>query len=81
MPCMSPDGKPTESGIATLKAIKGGAATPSEIATATNRQLFLVRSGLRELVGAELVKLSENKYQLTDTGERAARANFSAFKY
>lgn len=71
MPCISSDGKPTESGVATLKAIKAGASTPSEIATATSRQLFLVRSGLRELVSAGLVKLSEEKYQLTDTGMKA----------
>ena len=70
MPCMSPDGKPTESGVATLKAIKEGAFTPSEMATATSRQLFLVRSGLRELVGAGLIESVEDKYKLTSNGEK-----------
>ena len=70
MPCMSPDGKPTESGIATLKAIKAGASTPSEIAVTTGRQLFLVRSGLRELVSAGLVESIEDRYRLTADGEK-----------
>lgn len=70
MPCMSPDGRPTESGIATLNAIKSGAYTPSEIASATSRQLFLVRSGLRELVGAGLVENAEDRYKLTPSGEK-----------
>jgi predicted transcriptional regulator len=71
MPCVSPDGKLTESGIATLKSIKVGASSPNEIALATGRQLFLVRSGLRELVGAGLVELREEKYKLTAEGEKA----------
>jgi predicted transcriptional regulator len=71
MPCVSPDGKLTESGIATLKSIKAGALSPNEIAVATGRQLFLVRSGLRELAGAGLVKLNEEKYQLTAAGEKS----------
>ena len=71
MPCVSSDGKLTESGIATLKSIKEGLMTPSEIAVATGSQLFLVRSGLRELVGAGLLILNEEKYQLTTAGEKA----------
>ena len=71
MPCVSADGKLTESGIATLKSIKAGSSSPNEIASATGRQLFLVRSGLRELVGAGLVELREEKYQLTAAGEKA----------
>jgi len=70
MPCMSPDGKPTESGITTLKAIKAGAHTPTEISSATSRQLFLVRSGLRELLAAELIESIEDKYKLTSNGEK-----------
>jgi predicted transcriptional regulator len=71
---MSPDGRPTESGVATLKAIKAGAGTPSQIATATNRQLFLVRSGLRELVGAGFIENIEDRYQLTPSGEKIITA-------
>jgi predicted transcriptional regulator len=69
MPCVS-DGKPTESGIATLKAIKSGPSTTSEIASVTGRELFLVRSGLRELVGAGLVEITGDKYRLTAQGEK-----------
>ncbi len=70
MPCVSPDGKLTESGITTLKSIKAGASTPIEIANATSRQLFLIRSGLRELAGAGLVEFRQEKYHLTVTGEK-----------
>ena len=70
MPCVSADGKPTESGVATLRSIKAGASTPGEIAAATGRQLFLIRSGLRELVGAGLVELKGDKYTVTADGEK-----------
>ncbi len=69
MPCVSPDGKPTSSGMATLKAIKGGASTPKEISDVTGQPLFRVRSGLRELVGAGLLELSDDNYLITPNGE------------
>jgi len=71
MPCVSPDGKLTESGIATLRSIKAGSASPNEIAASTGRQLFLIRSGLRELAVAGLVELRDNRYLLTAAGEKA----------
>ena len=67
---MSPDGKPTKTGLATLSSIKTGASSPKEIADATGQPLFRVRSGLRELVNAGFVELSEEKYLLTDEGEK-----------
>ena len=70
LPCVSPDGKPTKTGIATLNSIKNGASSPREIADATGQPLFRVRSGLRELVNAGFVELSEEKYRLTDGGEK-----------
>jgi predicted transcriptional regulator len=70
LPCVSPDGKPTKSGLATLNSIKTGASSPKEIADATGQPLFRVRSGLRELVNAGFVELSEEKYRLTDEGEK-----------
>jgi len=70
MPCVSPDGKPTSTGLATLKAISGGAASPKEIADATGQPLFRVRSGLRELAGAGLLVASDDKYSLTAEGKR-----------
>jgi DNA-binding IclR family transcriptional regulator len=67
---VSPDGKPTQSGLATLNSIKTGASSTKEIADATGQPLFRVRSGLRELVNAGFVELSEEKYRLTDEGEK-----------
>jgi len=69
MPCVSPDGKPTSSGLATLKAVKGGASTPKEISDVTGQPLFRVRSGLRELVSAGFLGLHNDKYSLTSDGE------------
>lgn len=70
LPCVSPDGKPTKTGIATLSSIKGGASSPREIAEATGQPLFRVRSGLRELVNGGFVELLEEKYRLTVEGEK-----------
>ena len=69
LPCVSPDGKPTKSGLTTMNSIKAGASSPKKIADATGQPLFRVRSGLRELVNAGFVELSEEKYRLTDEGE------------
>jgi DNA-binding IclR family transcriptional regulator len=65
MPCVSPDGKPTKSGIATLSALKNGALTPKAISEKTGQPLFRVRSGLRELAKAELVEQIDQTYRLT----------------
>jgi DNA-binding IclR family transcriptional regulator len=69
MPCVSPDGKPTPSGMATLEAVKGGASTPKEISDVTGQPLFRVRSGLRELVGVGFLEMSEDRYLLTSEGK------------
>jgi predicted transcriptional regulator len=71
MPCVSPDGKPTSSGMAVLKSLKDGALTPEEIASKTGQPLFRVRSGLRELKKAEFVEETEDKYTLSKNGETA----------
>jgi len=65
VPCVSPDGKPTKSGIATLSAIKNGALTPEAVSEKTGQPLFRVRSGLRELVKAKLVEQIDQTYKLT----------------
>ncbi|MBN2336418.1 hypothetical protein JXL21_12740 [Candidatus Bathyarchaeota archaeon] len=69
MPCVSPDGKPTGTGVETLRAVKNGASTPAEIAAATGQPLFKVRSGLRELVGAGFLEASGEKHSLTATAK------------
>jgi predicted transcriptional regulator len=71
MPCVSPDGKPTSSGMAVLKSLKDGALTPEEIAGKTGQPLFRVRSGLRELKNAGLIEENMDKYALSKTGETA----------
>jgi len=45
--------------------------TPEEIANKTGQPLFRVRSGLRELRTAGLVKEETNKYNLTEKGKTA----------
>ena len=70
LPCVSADGKPTKSGIATLSALKNGASTPKAVADVTGQPLFKVRSGLRELVNAGFVEQVDDKYQLTTEGSK-----------
>jgi predicted transcriptional regulator len=69
MPCVSPEGKPTSSGMTTLKALKDGALTPEEVAAKTGQPLFRVRSGLRELKNAGFVEETDGKYTLSKNGE------------
>jgi predicted transcriptional regulator len=68
MACVSPDGKPTESGAKMLRALKSGLATPEEIAKDADLPLFRVRSGVRELVEAGLAALRDDSYSITDKG-------------
>lgn len=71
MPCISADGKPTSSGMSTLKSLKDAALTPEEIAKNTGQPLFRVRSGLRELQNAGFVEQTGDKYKLSKNGELA----------
>ena len=68
MACISPDGKPTESGARMLRALKSGLGSPEEIAQSTGLPLFRVRSGLRELSQAGLANQKNDKYEVTDQG-------------
>jgi predicted transcriptional regulator len=70
MPCVSPDGKPTTSGLKTLNAVKDGAKTPKEISKATGQPMYRVRSGLRELVKAEFLTETNGDYDLTDKAKQ-----------
>lgn len=69
MLCVSPDGKPTSSGMALLKLLKNGALSHNEIRSKTRQPLFWVRSGLRELKNAEFVEEVESNYSLSKNGE------------
>ena len=69
MPCVSPDGKPTSSGLALLNSLKSEALSPREIANKTGQPLFRVRSGLRELISARFVKEIEGEFTLSENGK------------
>jgi predicted transcriptional regulator len=69
MPCVSPDGKPTSSGLALLESLREGALSPNMIASKTGQPLFRVRSGLRELKNAGFVEETESNYRLSKNGE------------
>ena len=68
MACISPDGKPTESGTKILRALQAGLGTPREIAREAGLPLFRVRSGLRELTRAGLANQKGDKYELSPKG-------------
>jgi predicted transcriptional regulator len=68
MACVSPDGKPTESGTKMLRALRAGLGSPEEIAKDTGLPLFRVRSGLRELNQAGLIADRAGKYEITEKG-------------
>jgi len=68
MACISPDGKPTESGTKMLRALQSGLGTPEEIAKGAGLPLFRVRSGLRELTQAGLANLKDEKHELSPKG-------------
>jgi len=71
MPCTTPDGKPTTTGVVTLRSLKDEVLSPEEVASETGQPLFKVRSGLRELKNAGFVEETEEKYRLSETGKKA----------
>jgi len=68
MTCISPDGKPTESGASMLRALNSGLGSPEEIAKDAGLPLFRVRSGLRELAQAGLANQKDDRYEITEKG-------------
>jgi DNA-binding IclR family transcriptional regulator len=70
MACISPDGKPTESGSKMLRALQAGRGSPEEIAKEAGLPLFRVRSGLRELAEAGLAKQKDDNYELSEEGAK-----------
>jgi predicted transcriptional regulator len=67
MACVNPDGTVTESAKALLAAVENP-LTPEEISKQVGQPLFKVRSSIREMVQAELVKEEGGKYILTEKG-------------
>jgi predicted transcriptional regulator len=70
MACISPDGKPTESGTKMLRALQAGSKSPEEISNEAGLPLFRVRSGMRELTEAGLAKQKDDKYELSEEGAK-----------
>jgi len=70
MACISPDGKPTESGIKMMRALQLGMGSPEKIAKEVGVPLFKARSSLRELTQAGLAVEEDNKYELTEEGAK-----------
>ena len=68
MACISPDGRPTESGTKLLRSLESGLRSPEEIANSTGLPLFRVRSGLRELAQAGLAEQKDTGYELSPKG-------------
>jgi DNA-binding IclR family transcriptional regulator len=68
MACISPDGKPTESGAKILRAVESGPGSPEEIAKIVGLPLYRVRSALRELTQAGLANQKDEKYELSAKG-------------
>ncbi|MFW6056272.1 MAG: hypothetical protein ACOC9B_03055 [Chloroflexota bacterium] len=68
MPCVSPDGKPTDSGMNMLGAVRDGNQTPEDMAAATGMPMYRVRSGVRELLEAGLLVQSDEAVSLSEQG-------------
>ena len=68
MACISPDGKPTESGAKMLRALNSGLRSSEEIAKQAGLPLFRVRGGLRELAQAGLAHQKNGEYEITERG-------------
>ena len=73
MACISPDGKPTESGDKMLRALKSGLRSSEEIAKDAGLPLFRVRSGLRELAKAGLTNQKDDRYEITEKGKELVK--------
>jgi DNA-binding IclR family transcriptional regulator len=72
MACISPDGKPTESGAKMLRALKTKSGSAEEVSQQAGLPLFRVRSGLRELAQAGLVSQKGEQYELSTKGSELA---------
>jgi len=68
MACVNPDGTVSESATAILKAIQSP-LTPEQIAQATSLPLFRIRSGLREMMEAELAVEREGYFEISSSGK------------
>ncbi|MEA3420603.1 MAG: hypothetical protein U9Q97_02855 [Acidobacteriota bacterium] len=68
MACVNPDGTITESAKALLRIIENP-KTPVEISKQLGQPLFKIRSSLREMVSANLVKEEGDRYKISEKGK------------
>jgi DNA-binding IclR family transcriptional regulator len=73
MPCIGPDGKPTESGIRILRALETGPRSAEEVAQSTGMPLFRVRSGFRQLTQAGFANQKDDRCEITEKGAELIR--------
>ena len=66
--CVSPDGKPTESGAKMLRTLQEGTRSAEDVAGATGLPLFRVRGGLRDLAQAGLAKAEGEGFRISSKG-------------
>ncbi len=69
MACVNPDGTLSTSAKELLK-ILNSPLTSEEISQKLNRPMFKVRSSLREMFEAKLISLVEDKYVITEEGNK-----------
>ena len=69
MACINPDGTVTPSARNILRATQSP-LTPAGIAAATGLPLYRIRSSLRELVQASLLREEGERYVLTEAGKK-----------
>ncbi|NQS89620.1 hypothetical protein HQ584_07525 [Patescibacteria group bacterium] len=68
MPCINPDGTLTSSAKKILSALLSPIAL-KEVVKSTELPLFRIRSSIREMLEAGLVKEKEGKYLVTKLGQ------------
>lgn len=68
MPCIGPDGKPNQSGVAMLRALESGPKSDKEVAQSTGFPMFKVRSGLRQLTQAGFANQAGITCEITEKG-------------
>jgi predicted transcriptional regulator len=68
MACVNPDGTVSESAKALLSIVQDP-LTPEEISKQVGQPLFKVRSSLREMAQAELVREEDGKFIITEKGK------------
>ena len=68
MACVSPDGKPTESGAIMLRTLQGGTRSAEDVAGETGLPLFRVRGGLRDLAQAGLAQAEGEGFRVSSKG-------------